>query len=307
MVRLDSGSVLVDERDTARIKEIQTNGNVRNVGTIPGVHPAGEGGLLGITVYYAPDGAKWLYVYKTSSIDNRVSRFRLSFGPGHYKLGPEHLIFNRILKGNIHNGGRIKFGPDGMLYITAGETGNHPLAQSLSTRAGKIFRITPTGGTPSDNPFPKSNVFSTGHRNPQGIAWDPSGQLWASELGQNTWDELNKIVGGKNYGWPVVEGMGNNPLYVDPVHVWSPSQASPSGLLYSHGTLFMAALRGERLWVINPADPSIATAYFTGVYGRIRDVIDGPGDTIWIATSNTGRSPKPGDDKILQFDLAVTP
>jgi glucose/arabinose dehydrogenase len=296
MTRLNSGSVFVSERDTALIKEIEPDGTVRTVRTVPNVRPAGEGGLLGITLSPAH---KYIYAYTTTSTDNRVVRMSLTGrGPGNYKLGTPTTVFSGIKKGTIHNGGRIKFGPDGYLYITAGDTGTRTYAQSLTTKAGKIFRVTSTGRVPAGNPFPHSPVWSLGHRNPQGITWDGSGTMWESELGQDTWDELNIIVKGKNYGWPNVEGIAHNAKYKDPIYQWQPSEASPSGLLWSHGTLFMAALRGQRLWVMQPSGSTVtATAYFTGTYGRIRDVINGPNNTILVATSN-------GTDRILQFTLA---
>jgi glucose/arabinose dehydrogenase len=303
MVRLSSGSTLISERDTALVRELQPNGKLRTVTKIKTVVPGGEGGLLGLAVVHGK--YLWLYAYTSTANDNRVIRMHLTGKPGSYKVGAAQVVFKGIQRGQIHNGGRIKFGPDGMLYITAGESGDRPLAQDKTVRAGKIFRVKPNGATPKDNPF-HTAVWTYGHRNPQGIAWDSTGRMWASELGQDTWDELNIITKGSNYGWPTVEGDANNASFVDPVAQWSTADASPSGLLYAHGTLFMAALRGERLWVIHPGTGATVTVkdYFNGDYGRLRDVIAGPNNTIWVATSNTGRSPKPGDDKILQFKLA---
>ncbi|MCU1550214.1 MAG: glucose dehydrogenase [Glaciihabitans sp.] len=303
MVRLKSGSTLISERDTALVKELEQDGSLRTVGKVPNVHPAGEGGLLGLAVQ--PSDESWLYAYTSTASDNRVVRMKIDGAAGSYSLGELQVIFSGIKRGEIHNGGRIKFGPDGMLYVTAGETGDHPLAQSLGTKAGKIFRLQPDGSVPSDNPFAGSPVFSWGHRNPQGIAWDASGMMWASEFGQDTWDELNIIRAGKNYGWPDVEGIAHKPGFVDPVHQWTTAEASPSGLLWLDNTLFMAALRGERLWVIHPDGEKVTVKdFYVGTYGRMRDVIPGPNNTIWVATSNTGRAPRPGDDKILQFSLA---
>ena len=303
MVRLRSGSTLISERDTARVKELEAGGTVRIVGKVPNVHPAGEGGLLGLAVQ--PGNEDWLYAYTSTDRDNRVVRMKIGGTAGSYSLGKPHVIFAGIKRGEIHNGGRIKFGPDGMLYVTSGETGDHPLAQSLETRAGKIFRLNPDGSIPDDNPYPGNPVYSWGHRNPQGIAWDSNGVMWATEFGQDTWDELNIIRAGKNYGWPDVEGIAHAKGYVDPVRQWTPAEASPSGLLWLDDTLFMAVLRGERLWVIHPNGSGVsAKAYYIGTFGRMRDVIAGPGNTIWVATSNTGRDPRPGDDKILQFSLS---
>ena len=162
---------------------------------------------------------------------------------------------------------------------------------------------------PTDNPFPGSLVYTLGHRNPQGIAWDEDGQLWASEFGQNTWDEFNRIDPGKNYGWPIVEGIGGRDGFVDPLIQWATSEASPSGLAFVHGTFFMATLRGARLWEISTATESGATpqahAWFVGEFGRLRDAVPGPDGTLWVLTNNTdGRgSPQEGDDKLLQVAL----
>jgi glucose/arabinose dehydrogenase len=170
--------------------------------------------------------------------------------------------------------------------------------------------MTPTGKVPHDNPFPNSYVYSMGHRNPQGIAWDSSGQLWAAEFGQDTWDEFNRIQPGGNYGWPIVEGIGTDSRFINPIYQWPTSEASPSDLLYTHDTFFLAALRGERIWAIYPnASGASVTPWFVGEYGRIRDVAAGPDGTLWYITNNTdGRgTPKPGDDKLYQVKLEVIP
>ncbi|MDQ1528567.1 MAG: hypothetical protein QOH77_357 [Actinomycetota bacterium] len=305
MLRLRSGSTLVSERQTALIKEVRSNGAVRVVGKVRGVVPNGEGGLLGLATKPGYDG--WLYVDLTTAHDNRVVRIRLLGTAGNYSLGDEETLITGLPTAGNHDGGRLKFGPDGDLYITAGDATDRERAQDLDYLGGKILRIEPDGSIPPDNPFPNSPVWSYGHRNPQGIAWDDSGRMWASEFGQDTWDELNIITAGKNYGWPIVEGKGTNPRFVNPVLQWSTADASPSGLLYTHGTLFLAALRGERLWAIYPtASPVAAVPWFTGEFGRLRDVIDGPAGTIWILTNNTARGdPRRGDDQILQVRLGA--
>jgi glucose/arabinose dehydrogenase len=304
MLRLSTGSTLVSERQTALIKEVQASGAVRVVGKVPGVVPNGEGGLLGLAT--KPGDESWLYVDMSTGNDNRVVRFRLHGTAGTYSLGAKQTLLTGLPTAGNHDGGRLKFGPDGDLYITAGDATDRERAQDLDYLGGKILRIEPDGGIPSDNPFPGSPIWSYGHRNPQGIAWDSTGRMWASEFGQDTWDELNIITPGKNYGWPIVEGKSTDSRFVNPVLQWATADASPSGLLYTHDTLFLAALRGERLWAIYPgASPVAAVPWFTGRYGRLRDVIDGPAGTIWILTNNTARgTPKPGDDQILQVQLA---
>jgi glucose/arabinose dehydrogenase len=309
MVRLDTGATLVSERDTAVIKEVSDSGAVRDVGSVAGVVPGGEGGLLGLAVWTGTATAPstpWLYAYFTGSVDNRVVRMPLLGTAGSYSLGAAEPILTGMPKAGNHNGGRIKFGPDGALYITAGDAGVRERSQNPAELGGKILRVNPDGTVPADNPFAGSPVYSYGHRNPQGIAWDRDGNLWAAEFGQNTWDELNLIEPGVNYGWPVVEGIGTDPAMRNPVHQWSTAEASPSGLLWTRDTLFLAALRGERLWSIIPTPDAVTTAaFFTGQFGRLRDVIEGPNDTLWILTNNTGRAPRDGDDKILEVRVGA--
>ncbi|HMM82217.1 MAG TPA: PQQ-dependent sugar dehydrogenase [Terrimesophilobacter sp.] len=304
VVRLPTGSALISERDTGKILEYTAAGAVRVVTTVEGVAHGGEGGLLGLAVLDTgtPD---YLYAYYTTANDNRIVRMPLLGSPGDYRLGTQQAILTGLARAGNHNGGRIAFGPDGTLYATVGDAGQPSRSQDLSSPNGKILRMNPDGSVPSDNPFPGSLVYSYGHRNPQGLAWDLNGQLWASEFGQNTWDEFNRIEAGKNYGWPVVEGIGGKPGYVDPVLQWATSEASPSGLAYVSGTFFLASLRGQRLWAINTAGTPHSTAWFAGEFGRLRDAVPGPNGTLWVLTNNTdGRgSPRSGDDKLLQITL----
>jgi glucose/arabinose dehydrogenase len=163
---------------------------------------------------------------------------------------------------------------------------------------------------PDDNPLPGSLVYSLGHRNPQGLAWDADGQLWAAEFGQNTWDELNAIEPGANYGWPEVEGVASDTRYVNPAYQWSTDEASPSGLARVGATFFLAALKGERLWQVDVGDGVTVAPWFTGRYGRMRDAVAGADGSLWVLTGNTdGRgSPQTGDDKLLEVRLeTVTP
>jgi len=306
VLRLPDGGTLISERDTTLVRELLPDGTLRDAGQVTDARPAGEGGLLGLAVLPGDDG---VYAYVTTATDNRIERMPLLGSPGSLGLGAAETVLTGLPKASNHDGGRIAFGPDGMLYATVGDAGTPDRAQDLDSLGGKILRMTPTGEVPADNPF-ATFVYSYGHRNPQGIAWDSRGRLWASEFGQNTWDELNLIEPGNNYGWPEVEGRGDNADYVDPVQQWATSEASPSGIAIVSDTLFMASLRGERLWSIDvspDADSTTATpaAWFVHDYGRLRDVVSGPGGTLWFMTNNTdGRGrPAAGDDRLFEVRL----
>ncbi|KWX00618.1 glucose sorbosone dehydrogenase [Carbonactinospora thermoautotrophica] len=301
---LPDGSALVSERDTGRIKRVTSGGQIMTVGQVPGVAPGGEGGLLGIAVSPNYRRDRLLYAYFTAAEDNRVVRMTYHGG----RLGAPQPVVTGIPKGHIHNGGRIRFGPDGMLYIGTGESGDRPLSQDLGSLGGKILRVTPEGKPAPGNPFNRAPlVYSYGHRNVQGLAFDSGGRLWAAEFGQNTWDELNLIKSGQNYGWPHVEGKGDRPRYRDPVAQWGTAEASPSGIAIKGDVVYLAALRGSRLWQV-PIQGDTAgkpREFFTREYGRLRTVEVAPDGSLWVITSNTdGRgSPRRGDDRILRVVL----
>lgn len=304
----EDDSTLISERDSGAIKELTPDGTLRQAGSVEGVAASGEGGLLGLEKLTVGE-ITYVYAYFTSDSDNRIVRMRLEGEAGSYSFGAAELILSGLAKAGNHDGGRIKFGPDGMLYATVGDAAQPDRAQDPDSLNGKILRMTPTGEVPDDNPAAGSLVYSSGHRNPQGIAWNDEGQLFAAEFGQNSWDEFNLISAGLNYGWPVVEGVGGRTGFVDPLAQWSTSEASPSGLAYVRGTFFMASLRGERLWAIQSGGtgvPAASTAYFAGEFGRLRDVTAGPDGTLWMLTNNTdGRGdPEQGDDRLLQVELA---
>ncbi|MFG2311879.1 PQQ-dependent sugar dehydrogenase [Streptomyces sp. NPDC048566] len=308
---LPEGGLLVSSRDAATVTRVDEKTGAKTVlGEVPGVAPAGEGGLLGIAL--SPDYASdhMVYAYMTTESDNRVVRMLYDANkPAGEQLGAPDTVFKGIPKGMIHNGGRIAFGPDGMLYAGAGETGDRGQAQDRKALGGKILRMTPEGEPAPGNPFPGSVVYSLGHRNVQGLAWDAKQRLWASEFGQDTWDELNLVEPGGNYGWPVVEGIGKDSRYRDPVAQWHTDDASPSGLAYADGSLWMAGLKGERLWRV-PLNGTTTSAdpedFLKGAYGRLRTVVSAGGDRLWLTTSETdGRgSPEKGDDRLLEIEVS---
>ena len=309
ILRLPSGGVLVSERDTANIVEVLADGSLRVATTVPGVVPGGEGGLMGLAFLAGTGGRPdSVYAFFTAASDNRIVRMPLTGTPGSLALGAPEDVLTGIPKAVNHNGGRIAFGPDGFLYATTGDAGIRDAAQDPAALAGKILRMTPDGRPAPGNPF-GNLTWSFGHRNSQGIAWDAAGDLWAAEFGQNTWDELNRITRGANYGWPIVEGQAGDGRFVDPVVQWSTSDASPSGLAIVGDTLFLAALRGERLWSVAPATAGgelAASPWFVGDLGRLRDVTAGPDGELWFIGNNTdGRgSPSPGDDRLFRVRLA---
>ncbi|GAB3906414.1 hypothetical protein GCM10027612_77670 [Microbispora bryophytorum subsp. camponoti] len=226
---LPGGDALVTERESARLLRVTPRGQVHEAGVIEGVSASGEGGLLGVAVSprYAAD--HFVFVYFTAQNDNRIVRYRYDG-----RLSDRRVIVSGIPKGAIHNGGRLAFGPDGYLYASTGETGERGMAQERSSLGGKILRMTVDGRPAPGNPF-GTLVWTYGHRNVQGLAWDGRGHMYATEFGQNTYDEINLIEKGHNYGWPEVEGVSGRPGYTDPLLTWSTAEASPSGLAYARG------------------------------------------------------------------------
>lgn len=297
---------LISERDSGRILELDDDGNAHEIAALDDVAAGGEGGLLGLAVR-----DDHLYAYLTSSDggrdrdnlgrDNRIVRFRLVGAPGGLALTERETVLDGIPAAGIHNGGRIAFGPDGMLYATTGDAGNRALSQDRSSLGGKILRMTPDGGVPADNPFPGSLVYSYGHRNAQGLAWDDDGRMFAAEFGQNTWDELNVIEAGGNYGWPIVEGIAGRAGFIDPVQQWAPADASPSGIAVDGRSLLIANLRGERLRRVALDNLGTSTEQWTGRYGRLREVTVTPTGAVWVLTNNTDGRGSPGadDDRVL--------
>ena len=283
----------------------------------------GESGLMGLAV--APDFPRVPYLYACYTGDevgwfegllryirparrvllNRVVRLLLRDG----RVAEERAVLVGIPGGVVHDGCRLKFGPDGKLYVTTGDAGQPGLAQRRDSLAGKVLRINPDGSIPLDNPFPASPVYSFGHRNPQGLAWDERGRLVASEHGPIGNDEINRILPGKNYGWPEVQGRAGDNRYQDPMVDSKDDTWAPSGIAFRAGDLFVATLRGRRLLRVTPMPDlrsvSSVTPMLVGAYGRLRDVVLGPDGALYITTSNRDGRGTPGDadDRILRLTL----
>ena len=317
---LPDGRAVVTLRDEARLVLVGTDGSLTDV-TGPGADEIaaatvarGEGGLLGVAVV---PGTLDVVVHLTSARDNRVLRATLDGAT----LGPTRVLLDGIPRGTNHNGGRVAFGPDGYLYVTTGDTYTTELAPDPVSLGGKVLRVTADGAPAPDNPDPSSPVWTRGHRNVQGIGWAPDGRTFASEFGQETWDELNVLRAGADHGWPSVEGEGGEDRgFTDPVAVWATSDASPSGLAVTDEGVYLAGLRGRTLWRVplRPvdaaalADPAADAAgvgtpqpLLVGEHGRLRAVEVAPDGSLWVLTNNTdGRgSPVEGDDRILRVTV----
>ncbi len=301
---LPDGQAVVTLREAASLVLVAPDGAATQV-TGPGadqlqdvVVPAGEGGLLGVAVLGPSATGVDLALYATAADDNRVLVGTLDGST----LGELHPILTGIAKAGNHDGGRLAVGPDGYLYVTTGDAGNRPSAQDPDSLNGKILRITADGDPAPGNPMEGSPVWSLGHRNVQGIGWSSDGRMFASEFGQDTWDELNVIEPGGNYGWPEAEGAGGG--FIDPVAQWHTDEASPSGLAVTDDAVYLAGLRGERLWRVPLTPDGVGTPQdlLVGEHGRLRAVTVAPDGSLWVLTGNTdGRgTPRPGDDRILR-------
>ncbi|MCR3955345.1 MAG: PQQ-dependent sugar dehydrogenase [Gudongella sp.] len=303
---LSNGRFLVTERP-GRVLVLDKG----EIYSLQGVEHIGEGGLLGLekSPDFDSDGHVFLYyTYREGSqILNRVSRFTLEEDT----LVDETYILDRIPGSRFHNGGRLKFGPDEKLYVTTGDSQEPNLSQDVVSLAGKILRINPDGSIPDDNPFEESPVYAYGLRNPQGLAWHPiSGDLYASDHGPSSQDEVNRIVPGGNYGWPNVTCADGESQYEDPVACYSEFTMAPSGLGFlpwdnlEESPLYVGGLRGSMVIRIDldPEGNLIRQDQLFGDFGRIRTVVYHKG-SIYIATNNRdGRGVvRENDDKILKI------
>ncbi len=268
--------------------------------TLPGVRPGGEAGLLGLAL--TPDADRVL-AYCTTTEDSRV----VAMAWDGTSLGEPEPLFTGIPTGaGYHQGGRIVVGPDDLLYIGTGDNGVAANAQDTASLSGKVLRVTLDGEPAPGNPF-GSAVYSYGHRNVEGLTFDDQGRLWSAEFGDAAWDEVNLLEAGGNYGWPEVEGSGGGGDLLDPVAVWRTADASPSGLAYADGSLWLAALRGARLWEV-PLEPGSTTvgppvAHLAERFGRLRTVLPTVSGSLLVTTSNTdGRGDvQDGDDRVLEL------
>jgi glucose/arabinose dehydrogenase len=293
-----------------KLIELKVNINVKEIG---------EGGLLGLALHPDFPNLPYIYLYYTyqenDRIWNRVSMFKLV----NDSLIEEKILVDKIPGASIHDGGRIKFGPDKKLYITTGDAAQPNLAQDLNSLAGKILRINPNGSIPQDNPF-ASIIYSYGHRNPQGIDWNGN-IMYESEHGPSgekgfAHDEINVIIAGGNYGWPLIVGGGNDNNYINPILESGSDTWAPSGIVFYKGDVYpelkgkllVACLRGEQVLVVDfdKNNPKKVVNYYTilsKTLGRIRDIAVDKEGYIYLATSNMdGRgTPKQDDDKIVKL------
>lgn len=323
LVFLPDGRALVSER-AGRIRLIAQGRLVAGPYAELEVAEGGEGGLMGLALH--PRFAETPFVYamhthqENGRLTNRVIRWR-DTGQG---LRFDRVVLAGIPGARFHDGGRIGFGPDGMLYVGTGETFQAELAQDRASLGGKVLRLTPEGAVPPDNPFAGSPVFSLGHRNVQGLAWHPaSGALFVSEHGPSgeyglrAHDEINLGQAGGNFGWPRAVGAPGLPGLIDPLAAWPRHTTPPSGMAFWRGDLYVATLRSQALLRLRLGDPAsgykvaaverwFVAAGDAGRYGRLRDAVLGPDGALYVLTNNRdGRGrPSPGDDRILRLAAA---
>ncbi|MBR9980777.1 MAG: PQQ-dependent sugar dehydrogenase [Desulfatitalea sp.] len=286
-----------------------------------GLH-TGEGGLMGLALHPEFPDPPYIYAMQTYREGGRSANRVVRLRHAGERATADRVIIDKIPGHRVHNGGRIGFGPDGMLYITTGDIWQADLAQDPDSLAGKILRLTPDGAVPADNPREGSPIYSSGHRNPQGLAWHPAtGGLFSSEHGPSGEyglrgrDIINVIEKGGNYGWPRTVGKVNRPPYIDPLIMWE-TATPPGGVAFWNGDLFVATLRSEALIRIQvtPRDGGYQVTaierWFTEdhadvAFGRLRDTVVGPDNRLYILTSNRdGRGRvRPGDDRIVRISV----
>ncbi|MDX6326902.1 MAG: hypothetical protein QOK15_3256 [Nocardioidaceae bacterium] len=307
---LPGGDAIVGERMSGRVHRVSASGGRHQIGTIGAAVPGGEAGLLGIAVAPTFRNDRWVYFYVSTAHDQRIIRRRYADG----KLGRTHVLLSGIPRGDTsnHNGGGLGFGPDGLLYASTGDARldtpgqkSGSVAQDPDSLAGKILRLTPSGAVPDGNPW-GNYAWSRGHRNVEGFTWDAHGRMWATEFGENTRDELNRIVRGGDYGWPAVEGGDGPGGFRDPFVTWHPTDiCSPSGVALAKGRAWVGALQGECLYSVRLTGPHAGrkVRHLHGRFGRLRTVRKAPDGSLWVTTSNRdGRgSPAAPDDRVIRL------
>ncbi|GAA0539446.1 PQQ-dependent sugar dehydrogenase [Paractinoplanes ferrugineus] len=304
MAFLPDGAALVTERDSGRILQVgpksDANGlTVTEVQKLTEVQPSGDGGLLGIAVSPKYETDKAVFVYYSTAKDNRIGKLTLKG-----KLQP---IVTGIPRSADGNGGALAFGPDNLLYAGTGDATNGTLAQNPKSLGGKILRMTTDGKPVADNPVKDSLVWSSGHRNVQGITWGADRKMYATESGQPRNGELNVIEKGKNYGWAKVDGAGNDPALVNPMQTWPTADSYCAGIAPVEQSLATACLLGQRIWLLNVTGNGTVLgspqALLTKEYGRLRGLVLAPDGSLWASTSNQepGGEPAPDDDRILRL------
>jgi len=299
----DGGIILTERPGRVRLFDMTAGLQAEPLLEIPDVAHRGEGGLLGVAVHPEYPASPYVYFYHTYSsgagLANRVVRY--SMVDAHF--ADRQVLLEGIPGSTNHNGGRLRFGPDGYLYVTTGDAGNPERSQDVVSLAGKILRMADDGTVPTDNPFPGSLVYSLGHRNPQGLAWDADGQLWETEHGSSAMDEVNLIRPGSNFGWPDIRGDDTAPGLVGPALHSGGETWAPSGLAYLDGSLFFAGLRGGGLYEVTLSSLDLEK-HLDGEFGRLREVVAGPGGDLFLLTSNRDGRAIPGlsDDRLIRVD-----
>ncbi len=311
LTQLPSGDVLYARRDAFDIARLNpVTGAKTSIGQVPNTQGTdGEGGVMGIAVAPTFSSDPWLYIMHTSPTDNRVVRIRYTNG---VLSGSPQVLLTGIARNKFHNGGRLRFGPDGKLYVATGDGQNSAWAQDVNNLAGKVLRINADGGIPADNPFGNA-VWSYGHRNPQGLAFDSQGRLWEQEFGNSVMDETNLIVRGGNYGWPRCEGTSGScaePGFIAPKHTFPVASGSCSGIAIVGDALYIACLRGARLYRAQISGSGLTNVqqFLNGTYGRLRTVEPSNDGGLWLTTSNTGEKdsvPNNSNERVFKVTLGL--